>query len=180
MFTAELPSNAAERGRDLINQATHSHGLIWGSRGFRAPHDVPNSCSALFDGYLIARPANIYFYVRGLQKYRPSENCIPAGKNLEDLGCPRFGQLADKENTTRTRHTSVGIATRSEVRNIVATCTLGCHLNLEHVEAQVPNSTLRSSFLDCCFVSYPTQSPLSTASVTADETKALTKKIGAK
>ena len=30
------------------------------------------------------------------------------------------------------------MATRPEIRNIVATCTLGCTLNLEHIEANVP------------------------------------------
>ncbi|GAV01657.1 hypothetical protein RvY_12335 [Ramazzottius varieornatus] len=30
------------------------------------------------------------------------------------------------------------MATRPEIRNIVATCTLGCSLNLEHIEDNVP------------------------------------------
>ena len=99
-FTFDLPLKAAEFGQDLIKQAKHSHGLVWWYKGGYAAHEVPEAFSTIFECYLNKRPSSVTFYAKGLQKCRLLESWLPSVINLEDLGCSRFDELTNKEQTT--------------------------------------------------------------------------------
>lgn len=108
LFTFSLPPNAREHKRTLYQQARHSHGLVWHTRGSYQYNQVGSAFEEIFRR-LRKRPSQLIFYAKGLEKCKLLEKFVPEVKNLEDYGCPPYKDISSLEQSTINKAVAFGL-----------------------------------------------------------------------
>jgi hypothetical protein len=101
-FTFSLPKFAQKYSKSLTNQARHSHGLIWHTKGDFVHNQVARAFDVLFER-TGKKPSELEFYAKGLEKCRLLENFVPEVNDLDNYGCPRYGKLTILPQSTLTK-----------------------------------------------------------------------------
>lgn len=89
VYSFALLGFAVQHRNNLRQQARHSRGLTWNSRGSLSHEEVETAFEEIFER-LSTRPADLLFLAKGLEKCSLLEYYVPLLENSEESSCPVF------------------------------------------------------------------------------------------
>ena len=92
-----FPEELACYDDDFRRQSHHSHGISWDKRGF---FDLSNVCQVMQTLRCHFRGDRVVFWAKGEEKAKVLSQHGVQVKNLESVGCTRYGQLTEDPQTT--------------------------------------------------------------------------------
>ena len=99
-YTVSFPAAFCKYTKNLERHTKYSHGIPWYAPGFFDLKDLPQFLLTL---KWVIGARHIRFYAKGEQKCKILERQGVHACNLDDLGCPKFERLTDREKTTRNK-----------------------------------------------------------------------------